>query len=214
MRRKKGESAAIHEKDFSIVWDSAVRFVRSKGYGNEIDEFRKIRPPKSADDFLSKYAWVVFASGFNEKILEDKWEAIKKEFLDFSIRKITRVVSKNPRYFETRKMPIDNKRKIAAIIETAKRVDVEDFRNFLDLDKMQDLGYIGEVTKFHLARNLGLDVGKPDRWMIRLSQRLGFPPTPTGVESMFETFHKVTGERVGAIDVVLWRASQLGWKPR
>ncbi len=196
---------------YRSLWNSAMEFVKSRGYENEIKNFRKLKPPKTKDEFLAEYTWVVFASGFSVEILEKKWKEIEKRFFNFNVEKIVQVVEKDPNYYKKVKMPIDNKRKINAVVEVAKIINREGFEKFLDIEKMEELPFIGETTKFHLARNLGLDVAKPDRWMKRLAKKLGFPPTVDGVNSMVKKFQLATGEKIGVIDAVLWRACEQGW---
>lgn len=196
-----------------LIWNDAKSFLKSHGYEDEAKEV--VNPPKSADEFLVQYAWVVFASGFKVKILEEKWDDIKKEFLNFDVERINIIINTNPNYFIEKKMPINNKRKIKAITDTALKLKNINFTYFLNIEKMKELPFIGDITKKHLARNLGVkDVGKNDRWIVRLAEDIGFSSNSYGVENMFETFHKLTGEKKGEIDAVLWRALEQGWKPK
>lgn len=195
--------------DYNCLWNSAIKFVKDKGYGDDLN--LNFFPPKTKDEFLAEYAWVVFASGFKVKILEMKWQEIKKEFLNFKVNDIVKNIEKNSSYFHKKVMPINNKKKIEAIIKTAMIVEKEGHKKFLDIEKMTELPFISNITKFHLARNLGLDVVKPDIWMIRLAERIGFPSTADGVKNMAEDFHSATGVKIGKIDLVLWRACEQGW---
>jgi hypothetical protein len=74
---------------------------------------------------------------------------------------------------------------------------------------LETLPFIGPITKFHLARNLGFDVAKPDRHLTRLAARFGF----ASVSDMCQAIHQETNERIGLIDVILWRISNLGFTP-
>lgn len=195
--------------EYNLLWNSAIKFVKDKGYGGEIKlEFKQ---PKTKDEFLDEYAWVVFASEFKEEIVEAKWPKIKEAFLNFNAKKIVKTIEKDQNYFHKNIMPINNKRKVEAIVETAMIIEKEDYKKFLDIEKMTELPFIGDATKNHLARNLGLQKGKPDRWMIRLAGKLGFPSTENGVRVMFEKFHSATGVKISVIDLVLWRACEQGW---
>jgi len=71
------------------------------------------------------------------------------------------------------------------------------------------LPFIGPVTKYHLARNLGLDTAKPDRHLTRLAEHFDFPD----VQSMCEALASKVGERIGVVDLILWRACNLGYFP-
>ncbi len=65
--------------------------------------------------------------------------------------------------------------------------------------------WVGPITKWHLAKNLGADVAKPDRWLVRLAESHG-----ETVEGLCDRLAKDLGWRVGTVDVVLWRACALG----
>lgn len=195
--------------DYKHLWNSAIKFVKDKGYKDEIK--LKFRQSETEDEFLADYVWVVFASGFRVKILEMKWQKIKRAFFNFKVKEIVKTFEKDSSYFEKKVMPINNKRKIRAIVKTAMTIEKEGYKKFLDIEKMTELPFIGNITKFHLARNLGLQTGKPDRWMVRLAEKLGFPSTVDGAQNMLEKFHSVTGIKIGIIDLVLWRACEQGW---
>jgi endonuclease III len=68
------------------------------------------------------------------------------------------------------------------------------------LDYMQTLDGIGKVTKYHLARNIGFDVVKPDRHLSRLADVMGTTPT-----ELCQAVRRDTGERIGAVDFVLYQ---------
>lgn len=63
------------------------------------------------------------------------------------------------------------------------------------------LPWVGPVTKYHLAKNLGADVAKPDRHLNRLAE-----PEGATAQELCERLAKETGYRVATIDLILWRA--------
>lgn len=73
------------------------------------------------------------------------------------------------------------------------------------LGYLKSLFFIGDVTKYHLARNLGLDYAKPDRWLTKLAEHFGF----SSVQQLCGTISEETGDRIGTVDVVLWRYCNL-----
>ena len=94
-------------------------------------------------------------------------------------------------------------------------------------EKVEFLGtlpHIGNITKHHLARNLGLNFVKYDIWIQRLGVALYgteefvdkvnntklLPQIKYFCDIMFDNIQRETGEKVGFIDVVLWRACQKG----
>jgi hypothetical protein len=68
---------------------------------------------------------------------------------------------------------------------------------------IDSLPMMGPVTRYHLARNIGIDCVKPDRHHLRLAQRFGYE-TPL---KMCQAIQSEIGgsEKLGTIDVVLWR---------
>ena len=67
------------------------------------------------------------------------------------------------------------------------------------------LPYMGPRTTFHLARNIGFDCAKPDVHVQSLARRFGYYDVQTFCGKIA---HKVN-ERIGVVDVVLWRYCQL-----
>jgi hypothetical protein len=65
--------------------------------------------------------------------------------------------------------------------------------------------YIGPVTCWHLAKNVGLDVVKPDRHLVRMARASG----TRDPSSLCALFAGVTGDRLAVVDLVLWRYATL-----
>jgi len=63
------------------------------------------------------------------------------------------------------------------------------------------LPYIGEITSYHLAKNLGADVAKPDRHLVRFAASQGF----SDVHTLCSAISQVSGDPLRVVDVVLWR---------
>lgn len=57
----------------------------------------------------------------------------------------------------------------------------------------------------HLAKNLGCDVVKPDRWLERLAAAEGTTP-----HLLCNRLAYASGDRIATVDVVLWRACAIG----
>jgi hypothetical protein len=66
---------------------------------------------------------------------------------------------------------------------------------------LQRLPYIGEVTSWHLAKNIGADVSKPDRHLVRVAARFGY----ADVSSMCKDISSAVGDKMSVADLVLWR---------
>lgn len=75
-------------------------------------------------------------------------------------------------------------------------------------DKLAYLGslpWIGEITKYHLAKNFGLPYAKPDVHLTRLA--VTFQTTP---QALCEALASRCGLKVATVDTLLWRAAAIG----
>lgn len=82
------------------------------------------------------------------------------------------------------------------------------FRYLAENDKVEvlaQLPWIGPVTKYHLAKNLGADTAKPDVHLERLARR-----ERTTTRELCQRLARETGYRVATIDTILWRACAYG----
>lgn len=69
----------------------------------------------------------------------------------------------------------------------------------------ESLPWIGGITKYHLAKNFGADLAKPDVHLVRLADREGCT-----VQALCERLARETGFRVATVDTLLWRACATG----
>lgn len=69
-----------------------------------------------------------------------------------------------------------------------------------------ELPWIGNITKYHLAKNFGVDVAKPDVHLQRLAERDGSTP-----QALCARLAAETGLRVATVDTILWRACANGF---
>jgi hypothetical protein len=97
--------------------------------------------------------------------------------------------------------------KLTALVNVARHVRTIGFdalRSRIIIDpftELQQLPYIGPVTVLHLAKNLGLNVPKPDRHLQRIAAGLGFMST----EHFCGEVARITGERTSVVDLIVWR---------
>ena len=64
---------------------------------------------------------------------------------------------------------------------------------------------LGSTTKFHLAKNLGVDCAKPDIWLKRVAAESG-----EDVQHLCAHLAQSTGDKRAIVDSVIWRACQSG----
>lgn len=68
---------------------------------------------------------------------------------------------------------------------------------------LRSLPWIGDITCWHLAKNYGHDVAKPDRHLVRIAG-------DEGVHGLCARLARESGDRVATVDLVIWRAANLG----
>lgn len=184
-------------------FDKAKETVEKAGYGDEIRWCDELKPfdQQTYGDFAAEYIWVVISSGINNRaaqtICERFWYCVRGEGL---------ITHEGHDPFLTIAHPHKQK---------AIRRFFKEGRDWFELlqkadDKVAFIGdYLpymgGEALRYHLARNLGIDCVKPDRHLKRLAEFFGFP-SPL---EMCLAIQAARGGRLGVIDVILWRYSNL-----
>ncbi len=159
----------------------------------------------SEDQFLREAAWVILCSGFRESVVRRRFDAISLCFCDWV--SADHIVNCGERCTSTAMTVFGNARKITAILRVCCYVHEHGFDSLSSriredpLRELQRLPFIGPVTSYHLAKNLGIDVAKPDRHLMRLASEFGFPT----VGALCATVSRQVGEPASVVDIVLWR---------
>lgn len=159
------------------------------------------------EGFYADYVWVVMLSGFRWSVIRNKWDDIAWSLFDFDVFEIAEFPSLAK---EQLLSVFGNKRKADAVITTAKWLTTISFDEYMkkilqDWHILEELAYIGPVTKYHLAKILGFDVIKPDVHITRITEHFGLDP--------FEMCRKISEETnysLHEVDSILWRASEQG----
>ena len=159
------------------------------GYWKEVDWSCDIRPPKDGVGFWREFAWVVINSGMKEQIARCIW------------RKVRPCVERGGSCSDV----FGHKGKASAIDEVWCYKDHLLGKYLASPDKVEwcrTLPWIGDVTKWHLAKNLGFDCVKPDRHIVRIF----------GIGCLEECrrLANESGDRLTTVDTVIWRAANLG----
>lgn len=180
--------------------------VLNLGYSEEIAWQTNQSPQLVGEqEFLREAAWVVYCSGFRESIVRQYFDFISLCFCDWA--SADEIAQKRHQCVAAAMPVLRNRRKHEAVAEIAALVAASGFENFKNrliaapIDTLRVLPFMGEVTSLHLAKNLGFDVAKPDRHLLRLQAYLGFPD----VGAMCDAIAKTSGDPVRVVDVVLWR---------
>ncbi len=164
------------------------------GYGHEIDWIANIKPCEDANNFADEVTWVILNSGMKEQIARQIWDKIKKAWLSG----------------QPTSSAFGHKGKVAAIdfIHKNKQNIFDQYFGCAEpLIFLESLPFIGKITKYHLAKNLGIDCVKPDRHLVRLAIEYNFDDCFT----MCNKISSETGDKVSMVDMVLWRSANLGW---
>jgi hypothetical protein len=196
-----GETGSDPEPDRDFKFYSFFCYARnvviSQGFQEEIEWCQnRMFDQITSDEFLVQYRFAVFSSsGLNNKVvmkIQDAFDTTNKAGMNA---------------FET----IPNRRMREAIVWMQTRYR-EVFRDLklqkTDADKiqfLQGLKQIGPKESRHLARNLGIDCIKPDRHMDRMAEHWGY----ASPDAMCMAVQKYEKERLGVIDVILWRYTVL-----
>ncbi len=162
------------------------------GYAGEVEWAQNVSAPPTAEDFAREYVWVVLNSGMKNtvarRIMDRVWPRL---------------------YADDPIAPVFGHRGKREAIEAVWRQRHWYFAQFnAAQDKLafcHSLPWIGGITKYHLAKNLGLDVAKPDRWLQRLAAA-----GDESVEALCSRLAAASSDRVATVDVVLWRACAIG----
>lgn len=142
--------------------------------------------------FFKEYVWVVLNSGF-------RYQVARKFFGRF-IESGEKGSVLSPENCDLEQL-INNRKKRAAIAECQKRykewferlASIKDTENIIEF--LDSLPYIGSVTRYHLARNLGFDFAKPDRHVKRLAKDLGFGNSDREAIELCASIAKQSGDR-------------------
>lgn len=159
--------------------------------------------------FLQEYAWVTLSSGMREQVVRNIFERLAKVFFNW---KSAKIISENVIACRQSALEIfGNKNKINAILTTSHIISEFEFPRFKKLimtnpyETLSELPYIGPITYFHLAKNIGIQVAKPDRHLSRLADILGFQ----NAQELCSFISVKTGDSIPVIDIVLWRYANI-----
>ena len=188
----------------------AKQYVIRKGYGTEIDWQMSIKW-SSIDEqtFLGEISWVILASGMNDKVVRKIFPQIKEIMFDFKSGK--RITRNRKQCYSKAINVINHPGKINAIIFAAEYINTNSFEYLKTqiqeqhIPFIQTFPYMGKATAFHLAKNLGLDVAKPDRHLMKIADVLGFSDT----NELCSKISQVIQEKRSLIDLVIWRYATL-----
>ena len=182
----------INEMEIS-TFKELNRKVVEAGFASEIEWQEQVTMCSDASEFASQAVWVIISSGMKNQI--------------------ARIISN--RIFEALQdgKPLGSVFKHKGKVEAIEYIfshSQELFKGYINagdkLTYLETLPFIGGITKYHLAKNLGDDVVKPDRHLVRIAEQYGTTP-----EKLCWDIAVKTDCRIGTVDIIIWRAANLGF---
>jgi hypothetical protein len=187
----------------------AKEHVVRSGFGWEIDWQEQLTLEcVNERHFLREQAWVVLSSGMRAAVVAHLFNKVSRAFCDWDAGGI----EENPTRCVARALAaFSHQGKMNAIAANCRMLSKEGLdawkRSLRAYGPMwlTRLRYIGPVTCWHLAKNVGLDVVKPDRHLVRMARASG----ARDPSSLCAFFAKMAGDRLAVVDLVLWRYATL-----
>jgi 3-methyladenine DNA glycosylase Tag len=196
----------VHQEATAIRMFEAAKAYCEENYADELDWANSISPETfrnlRAKRFLSEYCWVVYASGFKVSTVEAIFPNLRTAFKEFELEDLGKMKSIKPVL-----AAFNNERKANSFLEGSKLIAKEGFSAFKKrlrkegLDMLEQLPGIGPITKYHLAKNIGLvDEAKPDIWLVRAADVCS-----STVQELVAFLSEKYSMSRHAVDVILWR---------
>lgn len=195
-KRRKQPSSSTKGLSTALYLDLKHKLIEA-GYEEEIRWAENVGECKSAIEFSREHAFVVCNSGMKEQIARSIYEKLWKILLRGKRKLNEKDFGHNPKRMAIQWV-FDNQETLFRTYTRAKSIEEK-------LEFLQTLPHIGPITVYHLAKNFGVDCCKPDRHLERIAQAEGTTPA-----ALCAKLAKATGDRIATVDMVLWRAANLG----
>jgi 3-methyladenine DNA glycosylase Tag len=196
--------------------------------------YRRLSPEKITDKFLlEELSWITYAGGFRYDVIRKYWPKITEAFSGFDVCKVSELYEDIDVQAKLicEKSGFRNITKAKWCIFNAQRIiqlDCE-FRAsgglkgyFLQIARMDirqiventpiflnDLRFkgIGKTTIFHLLKNVGIDIFKPDIHVCRMLQKLGLVSKTSSILDICKAMYSLASSydiKVSELDTLLF----------
>jgi len=184
----------------------AKRSVYQHGFFSEIYWQEKTNIESvDVQTFLSEHAWVILSSGMNVKVVEKLFVSLAPIFRHWE----------NAEYILMHRIQIKSEAshrfahssKLDAIIYMSDYVATKGLAETMSsiqrfgTDFLEQFPFLGPATSKHFAKNLGFNISKPDRHLVRISKKFGY----LNSDFLCKEISEITGDKMNVVDVVLWR---------
>src|SRR3990167_1398672 len=196
----------MNKEQILDLYTEAYKLVLNKGYKWEIDMVESYDWKKTtSDQFFNQYVWCVLSAGCSNAACQSMFDDF------FNLGQNPMVIKHNGKRLALIRAINDH---VIWYNEWKKLVQIDLQKS---IDYLGTLFFIGDVTKYHFARNIGVDCAKPDRHMERLAIEYGFAKPRTTksyvydkeVNEMCKYIADQRGDKIGIVDVILWRYCNL-----
>jgi hypothetical protein len=175
----------------SLAWYLDIKQrVADAGYAGEAIWSQTLQPVAEAKTFWAEFGWVVLNSGMKEQIARKIWNRVRPAV----------------EAGQSAGTVFGHKGKAGAIdyVWANRERLLREYQAAPDkVEWCESLPWIGAITKWHLAKNYGHDCAKPDRHLVRIAG-------VEGPHALCARLAAETGDRIATVDVVIWRAANLG----
>jgi DNA-3-methyladenine glycosylase I len=203
-----------------------------KDFEKEYGVFKNFKKKKRSDnDFFQMLIMIIFYSGFKAEIVEKKEKIILGHFPDF--KTVSKYSNADFEKIISNSNMIKNRHKIKSCIKNAKVFEeivtkYGSFQNYIDNfdahSSFENLillkeeleyrfDYLGGVTVYHFLTDIGFNVLKPDRVILRIFQRLGLIENEKQLLKAIvlgQLFSKHTEIPIRYIDIIFVKYGQQG----
>jgi len=187
----------MHAGQLRSFFASASEYVSECGYQDERKWYSNLRFETVTErQLLCESAWVILCSGFRENTVRRCFGYISWCFLDWISS--TEIVGSADRCIGLATLRFRHEGKLRAIVSVAQKVSEVGLENIKTrvsqnpIDTLQEFPYVGRVTAFHLAKNLGLPFAKPDRHMEALRKKTFGDAAPVFKDGRFKGLSDLT----------------------
>lgn len=152
-----------------------------------------ILPPVDADEFAWETIYIICNSGMKHTVARGIYDRIRA-LIESGKPVIGNILGKSGKAAAIDKIWNERDRFYTEYIAASDKVAYA-----------QSIPWIGGITCYHLVKNFGADVAKPDVHLQRLADHEGVTP-----QELCEQLAADTGYRIATIDTILWRACATG----
>ena len=197
-------SQCIHKYKF------VKKIICDEGYEEEINWQSNLNFYDITEScFIRELAWVILSTGIKEQIIRKIFGNLTPHFYNWE--SVKKICCNEKKCYNGAIKIFGNKKKIKSILESARIINQFGYNNLKKeiekspIDTLKIFPFIGDVTVYHLAKNIGINVAKPDRHLVRIAKNEGF----NDVQDFCRFISERCEDSIPVIDIVFWRFANL-----